>query len=51
MKVNSLDIDIYFGDLFEECKNESEVEWLKELLISSCECIAEERLEELEGEE
>lgn len=51
MRVNRLDIDIYFGDLFEECKNSSEVEWLKDLLIYSCECRAEERLEELEGEE
>ena len=51
MRVNSLDIDIYFGDLFEECKNVKEVEWLEDLLITLCECIAEERLEELEGEE
>lgn len=47
MKIDSLGLQIYFGDLYDGCKNENEVYWLKEQLESMVEVIAEERLEEL----
>lgn len=48
--MQSLDVQIMIGDMFEACKNEHEVEWLQEQLLSIVECIGEERLEELERE-
>ncbi|MEY8001562.1 hypothetical protein AB8U03_15440 [Clostridium sp. Mt-5] len=47
---NCLDAQIFLGDMFAKCKNEHEVEWVQEQLKDCVEGIAEERLEELEGE-
>lgn len=44
--LQSLDLEIFLADLFVKCKNEREVEWLKEQLQESVEVIAEEAEEE-----
>lgn len=46
--LQSLDLQIFFGELFEECENEREVEWLTEQICETAECIGEERLNEIE---
>ena len=50
LRLNSLDLQIFLGDIFVKCKNEHEVEWLQEQVSSCVEGIAEERLNEFEGE-
>lgn len=45
---NSLDFEIFIGDLFEECKNLDETCWLEEQLIDCVQIIADERKEDLE---
>lgn len=45
--LSSLDLQIFLGDLFEECENEKEVEWLTEQICEAAECVGEERLEEM----
>ena len=47
LKLKSLDLEIFFGELYEKCNSESEIDWLQEQLISMIECAAEERKEEL----
>ena len=51
MKYNSLDFDIYVGNLFEMCESEDQVEWLKDQLSTSIDCLGDERIDELESEE
>ena len=29
MTINTLDLEIMFGDIFEKCKTEDELEWVK----------------------
>lgn len=48
LSLDNLSLQIMLGDLFAECKNETEVEWFKEILCDTAEGIAEERLEEIE---
>ena len=48
LALNSLDLQIFLGDLFGKCKNEHEIGWLKEEITGITECIADERSEELE---
>lgn len=50
LRLQSLNLQIFFGDMFAKCKNEHEVEWVQEQLQGHVEGTAEERLEELEGE-
>lgn len=49
LNFKSLDCQIFLGDLYEKCKNEHEVEWLQDALTECVDCIAEERLQELES--
>ena len=44
----SLDMEIFIGDLFEQCKTEHEVQWLQEQLQGIIECCADEQLEDIE---
>lgn len=48
LKINTLDLQILIGDMFELCKNEHEVEFISENIIGTVENISEERLEEIE---
>jgi hypothetical protein len=54
LSVSYLDIQIFFDDLFEICKNEDEIEWLYENLSSALEVSREERIDQywkdVEGE-
>jgi len=50
LKLNSLDLQIFLDDLFLECKNEYEVEWLRSELIQHVDCASDERVENMEGE-
>lgn len=47
LSLNSLDLQIFFDDLFENCKTEDEVEWLTDQLSSILEITSEEVLEHL----
>lgn len=47
LKLNSLNLQIFLGDLFEKCEDEHEIEWLQNQIIECTECIADERREEL----
>ena len=47
LKLKSLDLEIFFGELYEKCNKESEIDWLQEQLTSMVECAAEERKEEI----
>lgn len=48
LEFKSLDMQIFIGDLYAECKTEKEINWVEEQLQAIVECSAEERLEELE---
>ena len=48
MKFNSLDFQIFVGDILEKCKTEEEVEFLREEMTGIVEGNCDERLEELE---
>ncbi|EDS78067.1 hypothetical protein CBC_0711 [Clostridium botulinum C str. Eklund] len=45
--LRSLDLQIFLGNLYAECRNQHEVEWVQEQLSDAVECLAEERIEEL----
>ena len=45
--MNYLEFQIFFGDLYGLCKNEHEVEWVRDNLISYVECVADERIDEI----
>ena len=47
LKINSLDLQILIGDMFELCKTEHEIEFVSESIIGTAENITEEMLEEL----
>lgn len=42
LKFSSLDFEIFIGDLFIECENDNEIDWLEEQLKGAVECIAQE---------
>lgn len=44
--LNTLDLQVFLGDLFYMCKTEKEVSFLLENIIECTECIAEEVIEE-----
>jgi hypothetical protein len=44
---SSLDFEILIGDLYEKCESEQEIEWLQDQLSSIVECLAEERMDEI----
>lgn len=50
MIINHLNWQIKIGEQYQKCMNENQVEWLKEQLMDMVECLADERLEELEKE-
>lgn len=47
LKMNTLDLDIFYSGLFEKCNNERELDWLQEQLQGCLENKADERREEL----
>ncbi|MGL5712230.1 MAG: hypothetical protein ACRCX2_04370 [Paraclostridium sp.] len=48
LQVNTLELDIFMGELFLNCNTEKEVEFISELITGSLEKTSEERIEELE---
>lgn len=48
LRVDALDAEIFFGDLFEKCESVREVDWVKEQLMGVIEVASEERVYELE---
>ena len=47
MTINTLDLEIMFGDIFEECKTEKDMEWAKYQIDGVLECAYEDRLSDL----
>lgn len=47
LKLDSLDMEIFIGDLFAKCNKEKEINWLEEQLQSMIEYLAEERMNEI----
>lgn len=45
--LDSLSFEIFFGNLFEMCTDETEVEWLRQEIQNMTDCIAEEREEQI----
>lgn len=48
LNFESLDMQIFMGELFAECRTQKEVEWLQEQITGVVEGTAEERIEEIE---
>ena len=48
LSLSILDLEIFMGDLFEQCKTIHEIEWLSEQLQGCAEVIRDERTTELE---
>ena len=48
--LKDLDIQIFFGELFENCKNEEQVDKLYQRLLDNLELCRDERIEILEGD-
>lgn len=48
LRLSTLDLEIFMGDLFEKCKTVHEVEWLSIQLQEYAEKIQDERTTELE---
>lgn len=46
--VHSLDMEIFFGELFEKCQTAHEVEWVQNELTGIIDLVADERLDETE---
>lgn len=46
LRIDSLSLQIFLGDLFEKCETREEIEWLQDQLTESVELIAEEAREE-----
>ncbi len=51
MQINHLNWQIIIGNEYQKCLDEKEVEWLREQLVDMVECLADERIEELEEDE
>lgn len=47
----SLDFEIMLGDMFMECRNVREIQWLADQLQGAVEVICEERIDEIESDE
>lgn len=48
MKINTLDLEIMFGDIFEKCKTEDELDWAKEQIEGALETAYDDMLLELD---
>jgi len=46
--IQSLDMEIFIGELFEKCQTEHEVEWVQNEITGIIDLIADERLNEIE---
>lgn len=46
--MQSLDMEIFIGELFEKCQTEHEVEWVQKELTGTIDTIADERICEIE---
>lgn len=51
LQVNTVSLNLFFGDMFLKCDNVRQVEWLHNNLVSAVELAADERLEELKYDE
>lgn len=51
LSVDHLDVEIFFGELFEHCNTPREVDWLYDILEGCMETTRDERLSELGYEE
>jgi hypothetical protein len=47
LTVNHLDLDILVGELYSLCKTEREVEWLRDILHSTVDHLADEKTDEI----
>ena len=47
--IQSLDMEIFIGELFEKCQTEHEVEWVQNELTGMIDLMADERLNGIEG--
>lgn len=47
LKINTLDLEILIGDMFDLCKNEHEVDFVIDAITGAVEIISEEMLDEL----
>lgn len=47
LALNTLDLQIFLGDLFVKCEDEHEIMWLTDEITGIAGCIADERREEL----
>lgn len=50
LSLDGLELEIFLGDLFAECKKESEVDWLEGQIVSCVEIIVREQMVEIEKE-
>lgn len=48
LSAQTLDIEIFFDNLIDVCKTESELEWVHELLSSALEVSCEDKLQQIE---
>lgn len=46
LKINTLNLQILFGDLFEICNSEKEINFVLNNIVECAECIADEIMEE-----
>ncbi len=46
LKINTLNLQIFFGDLFEICNSEKEINFVLSNIVECAECIADEIMEE-----
>ena len=51
LKINTLDLEIFLEDLFENCESEEETQWLYETIESCAANTKEERDEQIEEED
>jgi hypothetical protein len=49
MKINTLELEFMFADIFEECKTEEELEWVKEQIEGALENAYDNMLLELDS--
>jgi len=48
LELNILDVQIFLDDLFAECENEDEIEWLQNELMEYVDIASEQRKDEVE---
>ena len=51
LKIDSLDIEIFLGRMFDICNNEQEAKWLLKQMQSTIDCIYAERICEIKYED